>query len=183
MTPATAGNSGKRPSVPLALCLLACVFAGLAACGYHLGADSPSIFSGGNSTSRQLPTLKVKSIEHPTIHPWMGYELRNRLRHEISARHLAAWVDSGRADYEITLKVTGFYYRSDVTTQYDATLLYAADMTLEGLVYAGESGKLVWRSGNISYGQSYELIDEKPVAVDLATNIIRQLADKMRQAF
>ena len=179
----TRGAFPQQASRIVAVCLLACALAGLAGCGYQLGADAPSIFSSGNGTAKKLPTLKVKSIEHPTLYPWITYELRNLLRNEVTARHLVEWVDSGRADYEITLKVSGFYYNTHVTTRDDIAQLYAADMTVEGLVYDGATNRLVWRSGQVGYSQAYEQIEEKTVAVELAANIIRQLVDRMRQSF
>jgi len=174
---------GLVPPRFFAVCLLACILAALWGCGYQLGADAPSIFSSGSSTPQKLSTLKVKNIEHPTMYPWITYELRKSLRDEINARHLAAWVDSGQADYEITLKVSGLYHRSQVTTREDITQLFAADMVVEAFVYEGANNKLIWRSGHIGYNQSYEQIDERAVAVELTTNIIRQLVDRMRQTF
>ena len=184
MNSVTGPLPGKMPLFAVA-CLLLCALATFWGCGYQLGADAPSIFRSGNGTgtSTKLPTLKVKSIEHPTTHPWMTYDLRKRLRDEIGARHLAAWVDSGRADFEITLKVSGFYYRSHVTTRDDISQLYAADLVLEAFVYDGTTNRLVWRSGQVGYSKPYEVIEEKVVAEELATHVIRQLVDRMRQAF
>lgn len=162
----------------LLLCLAALALGG---CGYTLGADTPSIFTERNQG--KIPTLKVKSVENPTLFTWLPYSLRSHVRDEIAARKLAVWVDSGRADFEIDLKIASFTYRSSVYDENDATLLYSANLTVEAVVYEGGTNQIVWRSGAVSYSDSRETLEQKQAADLLLENIARQLADRMRQAF
>lgn len=161
------------------LCLLCLALGG---CGYTLGSESASIFSK-HSGSSQLPTLKVKDVDNPTLFSWLPYTLRNELREEIAARNLATWVDSGRADYEIELKIDSYTYRSSVYDPDDETLLYSATISVEATVYESGNNRVIWRSGRVSYSDSRESLEEKGAATYLVQNIARQLADRMRQAF
>lgn len=161
-----------------ALCVLA---VGLAACGYGFGADSPSVLTPPAPGVK--PTIKVKSVENPTLYPWLSYSLRTELYDELAARGIARWVESGRADYEISLKVESFTIRSWLTDPDDATSLYEANMTLEAIVYRGDTNQEVWRSGNVTYSQSYEQVQERTVSSDLTRELVRRLVSDMRRAF
>jgi hypothetical protein len=170
-------NHTARRSMLLFLslfCLMACL---CVSCGYHLAADSPSVIGDGSKT------LKVKGVDYPTLQPWLPYIIRSNLRDEINARHIARWVDSGPADYEIQIKVIAFTSREWMRSSVDATLLFAPSMTLEAIIYKGDTNKEVWRSGLISYSDHMENPDEKSGGDELLTQIVRMLADKMRSAF
>lgn len=162
----------------LAACLLALSLAG---CGYGLGADSPSVLT--EPVPGTLPTLKVKSVENPTLYPWLSYVIRSELRDEVAARSLARWVDSGRADYEISLKVQSFTFRSWLTNREDQAVLYEASMIIEAIVYRGDTNAEIWRSGPIAYNQNYENVQERTAAGDLTRELVRRLLTSMRRAF
>lgn len=161
-----------------ALCVLVLSLAG---CGYGLGTDSPSVLA--QPSPGTLPTLKVKSVENPTLYPWLSYTIRSELRDEVAARGIARWVDSGRADYEISLKVDTFTFRSWLTNREDQTMLYEAAMTLEAFVYEGNTNVEVWRSGKTHYSQNYENVQERTAAGDLTREMMRRLLTTMRRAF
>lgn len=153
----------------------------LSGCGYGLGTDGPSVLeapAGGG-----LPTLKFKSVENPSLLPWLPHIIRTELRDEIAGRDLARWVDSGKADYELAIVVDSFTFRSWLTDSDDATTLYTASMSLTGTVYEGGSNRVVWRSGALSYSQSYESLQERVVASELTKELARRFANAMRQAF
>lgn len=153
----------------------------LAACGYGFGAETATILApppGGG-----LPTIKVKSIENPTLFPWLSYTLRTELRDELAARKVARWVDSGRSEYEIALKVSSFTIRSWLTDSDDATSLYSANMSVEAVVYSGDGNREIWRSGSVDYSHSYESVQEHTVAEDLTREIVRRLVVNLRRAF
>jgi hypothetical protein len=180
-----AGGPVPRPSALSALsaALLFCLLClGPGGCGYTLGSESPSVLTR-HSGSTRVPTLKVKSVDNPTLYPWLPYSLRNELRNELAARNLAVWVDSGRADYEIDLKISSYTYRSSVYDYNDVTQLYSANITVVATVYEGGTNQVIWRSGGISYADSRERLEEKGAASYLIQNIVRQLADRMRQVF
>ena len=157
--------------------LLLPVFSG---CGYGLGTRSASIFSDADGA---LKTLKIKSVENPTLDTWLPYELRSAIRDEIAARRLAIWVDSGRADFELDIKVVSYTYRTWVYDDQDVSLLFLADMIIEATVYRGNSNDVVWRSGPIQYSDTYETLEERKAATNLLREIARLLADRMRQVF
>lgn len=165
----------------LLLCLLLLTLGALGGCGYTLGSESSSIFT--EKTGGRIPTLKLKSVDNPTLFSWLPYTLRSNVRDEIAARNLATWVDSGRADFELDLKVASYTYRTSVYDEDDATQLYSANLTVEAIVYEGGTNQVIWRSGGVSYSDSRETLEEKGAADYLVQNIARQLADRMRNAF
>ena len=169
-------------------------FLALAGCGYGFGADGPSVLTtptkGPTSTAAvlpsitgDLPTLKFKSVENPTLLPWLSYVIRTEVRDELAARKLCRWVDSGKADYEVSIKVDRFTFRSWITNSDDATMLYSADMSMNAVFYRADSNEIVWQSGNISYNQSYDAVQERAAAGELTRELARRLASSMRQAF
>ena len=162
--------------------LLVCLAAlTLASCGYGFGADSPSVLEP--PSPGVLPTLKIKSVDNPTLYPWLPHILRAEVRDEIAARDIARWVDSGKADYEITIKVERFTFRSWLTDSDDVTMLYSANMAVEAIIYRGDSNQEIWRSGRINYSQSYERVQERAAATDLTRELVRRLASAMQHAF
>lgn len=182
MTGRSRKNSTSRPCGAIPSTLLLCAALLLAGCGYHLGADAPSVFNK-NGTSKELATLKIKEVENPTLFPWLNYMLRANLRDEVGARHVARWVDSGRADFEISVKVDHYTYRSWVIDNKDVPLLYDANIQLDATIYQGNTNTVVWRSGPLTYAQTFESVAEKDAAEDILRNLIRLLVDKMRQEF
>lgn len=161
-----------------AICLLSLALAG---CGYGFGVKAPSVMPA--VTPGVPPTVKMKSVENPTLYPWLPYVLRTEVRDQLAARRLGQWVDSGRAEYGIFLRIENFLVRSWLVDSDDRTTLYSASMTLEGIIYRGDSNEEVWRSGKITYSQSYENVQERLVADDLSREIVRRLISAMRNAF
>ena len=154
---------------------LLCAAALTGCAGYQLAADAPNIFGEGKKT------LKIKGVDYPTLQAWLPYRIRSALRDEITARHLASWVDSGPADFEIQINVLSYTSRQWMRSAQDTTLLYSNTMVLEAIVYNGSTNKEVWRSGRVSYSENLEQsLTEADVTI---TQIIRQLVDKMRNTF
>jgi hypothetical protein len=161
-----------RPALLTGLLLLAVLWG---CAGYRLAADAPSVFGQGEKT------LKVKGVDYPTLHPELPYRIRSILRDEITARHLAAWVDSGPADFEIQINVISYTSRQWMRDRLDRTVLYSTTMTLQAIVYEGSTNNVVWRSGSVSYSDSIEQAqtDVDPIIVQT----IRELVDHMRNKF
>lgn len=179
-TDSRAGASAAARKALGRLALAFCVMV-LAGCGYGFGNEGPSVLATPEGGGQ--PTLKFKSVENPSLYPWLSYVVRTEMRDEIADRKLATWVDSGKADYEMTIKVNSFTFRSWITDTDDATTLYSASMTLDATVYRGNSNEVVWRSGPIGYSQSYETVQERTAASDLTRELARRLGSAMRQAF
>lgn len=153
----------------------------LTACGYGFGADAESVLVP--VTEGVLPTLKIKSVDNPTLYPWITHTIRTEIRDEIAARRLARWVDTGKADYELAIKVDRFTFRSWLTDKDDVTTLYSASMVYEGILYKTDTNEEIWRSGQISYSQNYEQVQERAAASELTRELARRLASRMQQAF
>jgi hypothetical protein len=166
----------------------------LSGCGYGfsggqstvLGAETTAQLSASAYASPDAPirmhTLRIKSVEHPTLYPWLGQAIRSSLRDEIGARQIAVWADEGNADYQIQIIVHSFTLRTAVHDAYDASLLYSAAIGLTGIVYDG-AGKEVWRSPRLSYSDTYDTYSERNAAEELSAQIIKLLVAEMRNTF
>ena len=159
----------------VAALFLVCLLSSCA--GYTLEADSPSIFGSSDKT------LKIKEVDYPTLQPWLPYVIRSSLRDEINARHLATWVDSGPADFEMQIKVVSYTTNEWMSDEIDHTMLFSSSMVIEATVYDGSTNKVVWRSGPVAYSDVLEQANERLAANDLVTQIVRQTVDKMRNTF
>ncbi len=170
-------NSRRLQRFSSLMCL-ALMLAVLSACGgYQFAPDSPSIFGDGSKT------IKVKGVDYPTLQPWLPHALRSSLRDELAARHMAVWVDSGPADYEIQIKVLSFTSREWFNADTNIPAIYDNRLTLEAIVYQGDTNRVVWRSGAISYSDHEENPSEYSGSGDIITQTMRLLIDKMRNAF
>ena len=149
----------------------------LSACGYKLAADTPSILGDGTKT------LKVKEVVNPTLEAWLPATIRSALRDEINARHLAVWVDSGPADYEISIDIKGYTSHEWMSSRYDVSMLYDNTITLNATIYDGTTNTVVWRSGNISYSDRSEETSRENTTGDIVTQIMSRLAEKLRNTF
>lgn len=162
--------------VPLLAALVG--LATLSGCaGYNLTSEETGIFGDGSKT------LKVKSVDNPTMYPWLPYMLRSALRDEVAARSLAVWKDEGRADYEIKLRVHYFRLRGDVRDSDDRTQLYTASMAADATVYDGATNAVIWESKLVTYYDSYDTYNEREAAERVGIELVRRLVDRMRQRF
>ena len=177
--PPEAALSPRRsgPFARLGILLLLCCALGLTACGYTLATSGSSVMGDGKST------LKIKGVDNPTLYPWLPHSIRSRLRDEIGARYLAIWVDDGTADYEMQINIVRFATRGSIRTEVDTSQLYDTSLTIEAILYEGSTNKEVWRSGHLSYAERSEEVDEKHASGDLITQVVRLLADKLRNTF
>ena len=178
--PRTVESHGKPDTRRIAhffACLLLTSILLQGCAGYHLASSGTSVMGDGTKT------LKVKGVENPTLYTWLPYAVRSRLRDEIGARYLAKWVDSGSADYEVQINIISFTTREWIRTEVDTSQLYDTRMTIEAILYEGSTNREVWRSGHISYAERTEEADEKTLSGDIITQVMRLLADKMRNTF
>ena len=152
-------------------------------CGYALdgystsGSRAVSVLGDGNQT------LRIEKVEQVTMYPWVQYYLRGITRDEVNLRRLARWVDSGNADYLLTINMPGFRVRSAVSNRVDNTLLSDTVVQLELVVRSGKSGAIVWRSGVISYYDKFETVDEASAVRDGLKEALRRALDLMQQKF
>ena len=127
-------------------------------------------------------TLKIKSIEQTTLFAWLPYQVRSQLRDDITQRGLAKWVDSGAADFTITVKINSFQIRS--YGQYkDHNLLFTGTINAEFLLYNGNTNTLAWRSGPMYYSENYETANEEEAVREVVKMIVRRGVDRLQQKF
>lgn len=157
------------------LCVMVLPFL-LAACGYGMSSKDDTILGTSKTT------LKLTSVEQPTMFPWVGYTLRATLRDEIAARNLAVWVDNGKADYNMHLRVNSFTMRSSVKNTQDATELYTGTVDMTAIFFNGANNVEEWRT-NVSYSNTFETDNEETAATLLFTQAVRRIADNMRSTF
>lgn len=167
----------------LILAAICCLSLFVSGCGYQLdgyGSGSSravSILGDGNQT------LRIDKVEQVTMYPWVQYYLRGLARDEVNLRRLARWVDSGNADYLLTITMPGFRVRSSISNQVDNTLLSDTVVQLELVVRSGKNGTVVWRSGVISYFDRFETVDEAGAVRDGLREALRRAFDRMQQSF
>lgn len=168
-------NSAARRGLAALLLSLA-LGAGLAGCGYGLASDLPTVL--GSSAS----TLRLGTVEQPTLYPWVVYTVRSAMRDEITARNIARWVDSGSADYTMHIKVNSFTMRSSVASSSDETLLYTGSASMTVTIHSSKDNRELWR-GSASYSNEFDNETEEAAAKQLFIQAVRRLADNMRNTF
>ena len=157
--------------VALCFCML------LSSCAYKLATEFPSVIGDGTKT------VKIKGVDNPTLDTTIAYILRSRLREEITVRDMAQWVDSGPADYQLEIKIKQFSDRGETFDDNLRTRLYAINLTVNLEVYDGSTNKKIWESGNISESDFSELPNSKAGTNEIATLLMRKIADRMKQKF
>lgn len=163
-----------------AVCCLGLLAGG---CGYELDGYSSSSSRAVSVLGDGNQTLRIEKVEQVTMYPWVQYYLRGITRDEVNLRRLARWVDSGNADYLLTINMPGFRVRSAVSNRVDNTLLSDTVVQLELVVRSGKSGAVVWRSGVISYYDKFETVDEASAVRDGLKEALRRALDRMQQKF
>jgi hypothetical protein len=167
--------SSKNSPIRLpALCLAALFLCG--GCGYGLSSDMPTVIGDSRST------LKISSVEQPTLYPWVVYTVRSSIRDEITARNLATWVEGGESDYSMHIKVNSFTMRGAVTTRADQPLLYTGSVRITVSIYKESDNSESWRA-TIDYSDTFENETEEEAARLLFIQASRRLADRMRNTF
>ena len=163
-----------------AACCLSLLVGG---CGYALDGYSSGSSRAVSVLGDGSQTLKIEKVEQVTMYPWVQYYLRGITRDEVNLRRLARWVDSGNADYLLTITMPGFRVRSAVSNRVDNTLLSDTLVQLELVVRSGKSGTVVWRSGVISYHDKLETVNEANAVRDGLKEALRRALDRMQQKF
>ena len=156
------------------ICLLAaCVLAG---CGYGFsGKQAPSVLAPGS-------TLAISKIEHPTMDASLEHTLRRLLREELGNRGLAQWADEDAAQALLNVTVRRLLSRSEVKDQEDVTLRSYLEIHLDAEIRRSADKTLLWRSGPLSVRWSYTG-DEAAARREVLVLAVRELADRMRQAY
>ena len=149
----------------------------LVGCSYKMANEFPSVVGDGTRT------VKIKGVDNPTMSTDIAYLLRSRLREEITVRHMAKWVDSGPADFELDIKIKQFNDRGATFDDNFQTKLYSIQLIVELVVYDGSTNQKVWESGPITQTDFSEIPISKESTLDVTTLLVRTLADRMRNQF
>lgn len=174
-------------SALLFICLLAMLIP--VGCGYHLASRDPSVLTKlSNSTATQgngeeLPTMKIKGINNPTLYVSLEHQLRAAFRDAIANRNIARWVDSGLADYELQINIISYTMTGWGYSNSGESVMYKAALIMEGIVYSGETNQEVWRSGQVSLSRTYDTDNETEAAYALAIEVVERITDRMRSVF
>lgn len=165
----------------LSLLALLCAAGLLSACGYTWRGQegsraTHSVLGDGNGT------VKFVEVDHPTIYTNLPYILRSTMRDEITARGLAAWVDSGQTDYGLSVKVDSFKISAYGQSR-DENLMFTAEIEIEFIVTDGRTNTQTWSSGRIAYSEYYTNVNEENAVREAAVNAIRRGVDRMQQRF
>ena len=158
----------------LCLLLACCTLAG---CGYRFAGEGPTLLGDGNST------LRISSVENPTMLPWLPQELRSRMRDEVNKRNLARWVDNGKTDYLMRIRIISFSLRSSVKDDDENTLLYSGQMTLEATITDGSTNAPVWTSNQVSVQRNFDEDTEDAAGRRTAEFAVRRLLDQLYQVY
>lgn len=160
------------------LCFLVLFMAG---CGYALRGTEDSRATAsvlGDGTK----TLKIRNIEQSSLYPWVPYMIRSLLRDDITERGLAQWRDSGEADYGLTLELRSFQVRGYGQNAY-RNVLFTGTAVMELILFDGKTNTEVWRSGTMSYTDTFENANEEQAIQEILRMTVRRLVDRLQQRF
>ena len=171
----------KWKSLLVASCMCLGLLAG--GCGYQMEGFSSASSRAHSVLGDGSRTIKFDKVEQVTLFPWVQYYLRDIVREEVSLRRLAHWKDEGKADYLLTVNMTGFRVRSYISNRYDNTLLSETTVSLEFVVRNGKTGAVEWKSGSIYYGDKFEVVDEDSAVREGLKEAVFRVLDRMQQQF
>ena len=157
------------------------LLATLQGCGYVWRGQEGSL-SENSVLGTGNRTLRIKEVDQSTLYPWLTYKIRSLIRDDINARNLAIWVDEGKADFTLTIRVPSFQVRS--YGEYRGTSqLFTATIAMELIVYDGATNTEVWRSGIIRYSDSFENSNEENAIQEVIFMAVRRCVDRLQQRF
>ena len=171
----------KWKSLLVASCMCLGLLAG--GCGYQMDGFSSASSRAHSVLGDGSRTIKFDKVEQVTLFPWVQYYLRDIVREEVNLRRLARWKDEGKADYLLTVNMTGFRVRSYISNRFDNTLLSETVVALEFVVRNGKTGAVEWKSGPIHYGDKFEVVDEDSAVREGLKEAVRCGLDRMQQQF
>ena len=171
----------NSPSQALALSFVLLLCLGLAACSYswrgqEQSTATHSVLGDGSKT------LKIREVEHSTLYQWLPYTVRSQVRDEINARKLAAWLDSGPADFELGIRIPRFNISAYGHSR-DNNQLFTVSMHLELVVYDGHTNQQVWNSGLVTYSENYQSVNEERAVDEALRMILLRAVDSMQNTF
>lgn len=127
-------------------------------------------------------TLLMNDVEQSTLYPWLPYMIRSQVRNDINARKLAIWVDSGPADFTLTVRINSFQIRS--AGEYKQhNLLFTATVNMELTIYDGKTNTEIWKSGPVVYSENYEHANEEQAIREVIFMTTQRAIDQIQQPF
>jgi len=156
--------------------LLALVLTG---CGYHFSGQASGDDIVLDSAHRKLC---IRSVENPTLKPWLESLVRSRVRDEFTKRQIIEWASVKDATADMYIDVTSFTSNSSLKDSDDVTVKSSANINLTAKIVSRETGETLWSSGNVSASQTFTTARDAAErrVVDLA---LRRLADRLFEAY
>lgn len=153
----------------------------LAGCGYQLANKrQPTVLPVIDG--QELASLAIDKVVNPTVDPSLEYRLRGMLRDELTSRGLAVWEDRDQAQARMNLTIHHLLSRGGVKDEKDRTLKFYLELAMSAELRRSK-GETFWRSGVITTSWSYTDEDESAALTQVLTLAVRQLADRLTQAY
>lgn len=154
--------------------LLALVLSG---CGYHFaGSEAPLVLDANHRA------LCIRSVENPTLKPWIESRIRAEFRDELTRRGTITWASVKDANADVFITIHSFRSDSSLTDSDDETIKSDATIDMRARIVSRTDGAELWSSGSVTASQSFTTDREgaERRAVSLA---VRRLADRLSQAY
>lgn len=170
-------NIVSRVHIFLSLCF---VLIFVSACGYTLKGTKADLHESvlGNGEK----TIAITKVEQSSLIPWLPYNLRTALYTEMQMRGLAKWTDPQSADYLMEANISSFGTSTAISGSNDETLLSVVSAVLIVNVFDRDH-QLVWTSGTVSYGETYQDLNEDEAIEEILQELVYIVYNKMEYTF
>ena len=153
------------------------LFLFLSSCGYKPLYQLSSIFPDNNAT------LRITSIENPTLISSLPYHFRSTLTKVIAERSIAILKSDPPSQYEMEIIIHSYRAVPRTIVQDDIILLYSIEIVFEAIVYETAKGTPFWRSGKITTSDIYQTFTSEIVIPGLINDAVNDLINSMQLRF
>ncbi|NJB68999.1 hypothetical protein GGQ74_002693 [Desulfobaculum xiamenense] len=159
--------------------LLSAVLAlALSGCGYHATGHGEHLVLDASHRA-----LCIRSVENPTLKPWLESVLRAEVRDEFTRRGHIDWASVKDAQADLHLVVNSFRSDASLTDSDDETIKSSSTITLTARIVSRDTGAELWNSGPVSASQSFTTGGKESAEHVVVNLAVRRLADRLTQAY
>ncbi len=152
----------------------------LSACGYRVhGVNTNTSTILGN---RDI-TISIGEIHQSTLYTWLPYFITNSIRDEIALRNIGKWANQGKGEYSIDVRVASFKVSGLDSVIFEQVAISSASIQIEFTIFNEKSGEIVWKSGNVSYSESYTNPREDTAIEDVIHKAVQATFDRLQNIF